>query len=401
MSIKTFRYKAIDSAGKPAKGVVRAADEPEAYRKVSASGLTPVSLNPAADSALSFSFQTIGAGDIADFTRELCVLIEARIPLDRGLLSIAEHEGKPALTEMVRDIAAKVQAGAPMTVALRDYREHFGDVYIETMRAAEKSGNLSAVMNHLAEMLEKQIESNQALRRAMTYPVILLGVVSAALSVIVVFVVPKFAAIFKDQEVALPLSTRVIQAVGHSAHEYWWAYVAGIVAALCSLTAAWKSPEGRRTLEDLLLRVPYVGKIIVSVTAARFARVVGIGLASGLDVIESIDIGGRSTGRPNFVAECSSMASRLRGGQSLSEVMADSRYVPQFARRMLAAGKDATELSNACGVVSRYYDRESNHLMKNINTVIEPMMTIAMAVIVLIVALSVFLPMWEMVKLNH
>lgn len=401
MSIRTFRYKALDSSGKPANGIVRAADEPEAYRKVSASGLTPISLALTADRTQLFSFQKIRDSDVADFTRELCVLIEAKIPLDRGLLSIAEHEGKPALTEMVREIAARVQAGAPMTTALADYRQHFGEVYIETMRAAEKSGNLAGVMNHLADMLEKQIETGQALRRAMTYPAILLGVVSAAIGVIVVFVVPKFAAIFAEQKVDLPLTTQLIQALGYSIRQYWWAYACALALACFGVASAWKSPQGRATLENLLLKVPYVGKVLVAVTAGRFARVVGIGLASGLDIIESIDIGGRSTGRPNFVTECTGMASRLRGGQSLPEVLADSRYVPQFARRMLSAGKDSTELSKACEVVSRYYERESAHLLKNINTVIEPIMTVAMAIIVLIVALSVFLPMWQMVKLNH
>lgn len=125
-----------------------------------------------------------------------------------------------------------------------------------------------------------------------------------------------------------------------------------------------------------------------------------IGLNSGLGVIECLEISGRATGTRAFQAQTKAMADQLRGGANLSDVMSTSRYIPSFARRMMAAGKDARELGKACEVVGRHYERNATHLMKNINTVIEPLLTVFLAGIVLVVALAVFLPVWAMIKVR-
>jgi type II secretory pathway component PulF len=401
VNILTYKYDALDAAGAEVRGTLRAEHEQEAYRKLASQGLTPIHIAEVEQRRASFSWQRVNSADIVDLTRELAVLVESRIPLDRGLASIAENDEKPELTAMVRDIAAMIESGQPFTAALEKYRERFGDVYIETVRAAEKSGNLVDVMNHLADLLERQSETRKQVRRAMMYPAIVMTVVAAALTVILVFVVPKFAATFASQGAQLPLATRIIQAIGESMQLYWWAYLGGLVGTIVTLMASWKNPQGRVVIENALLRVPYVKNVIIAVTAGRFARVFGIGLSSGLDVIESLDIGGKSTGRPVFIAECNAMAARIRQGETLPQVLSQSKYLPSFARRMICAGKDSTELAKACNIVARHYDREATDLTKNVNTVIEPLMTVAMAGIVLVVALAVFLPMWGMVRLHH
>ena len=136
------------------------------------------------------------------------------------------------------------------------------------------------------------------------------------------------------------------------------------------------------------------------VTTARFSRVMSIGLESGIEVIESIEIAGGATGRPVFQDECVRMCDRMRSGESLSDVINNAHGLPNFARRLFGSGKDSTELAKAGKIIARHYDRQSDYLAKNINTIIEPMITIAMAGIVLLVALSVFLPMWQMISIN-
>jgi MSHA biogenesis protein MshG len=396
-----FKYKALDASGQNVKGTVHALDEQDAYRRISGSGLTPLSVRLVKERGPAFSWQQVKTADIVGLTRELSVLVEARVPLDRGLVSIAESDGKPALNLMILDIAAMIEAGQPMTKALEKYRSTFGDVYIETVRAAEKSGSLVAVMAHLAELLERQLETQQQLRRAMAYPAIVLSVILVAVTVIVVFVVPKFGAIFESQGAQLPITTRVVQALGDSVREYWFVYLGVIFGSIIGLMTAWKNQKGRLALETFLTKVPYVRNIIIAVTTGRFARVLCIGLQSGLDVIEALEVGGKATGRPVFINDCNAMVERLRGGENLSDVLRATRYLPSFARRMMGAGKDSSDLARSCDVVARHYDREASHLTKNINTIIEPIMTVAMAGIVLLVALSVFLPMWGMVRLHH
>jgi type II secretory pathway component PulF len=391
----------MDTAGQTVKGMIHALDDQDAYRRLAATGLTPLGVKLVKEKGPTFSFQRVKTADIVALTRELSVLVEARIPLDRGLVSIAEGDGKPAMNQMILDIAAMIEAGQPMTAALEKYRDTFGDVYIETVRAAERSGSLVAVMAHLAELLERQMETQQQLRRAMTYPAIVLSVIFIAVTVIIVFVVPKFGAIFESQGAQLPITTRVVQGIGDSVRAYWYLYAGVLIGGFVTLITMWKNAGGRLMLETFMARLPYVGRVIISVTTGRFARVLCIGLQSGLDVIEALQMAGRATGRPVFVNDCEAMVERLRQGENLADVLRATRYLPSFARRMMGAGKDASDLARSCDIVARHYDREAGHLTKNVNTVIEPIMTVAMAGIVLLVALSVFLPMWGMVRLHH
>jgi type II secretory pathway component PulF len=400
MSVSTFAYTAMDTAGKQLRGTLRASDEHEAYGKLSLQGLTPTDVKLVSSGDSRRFGSKVKTQDIVNLTRELAVLVEAKIPLDRGLASIAEQESNPQLAAMLRDIGGMIEAGQPMTEALTKYKKNFGEVYIETIRAAEKSGNLQSVMTLLAEMLEKQVETRQQMIRALSYPVIVICMVFAALSVIVGFVVPKFAKTFQTQGVKLPLATRIVQAVGDSVQGYWWAYLAAIIGTIVTIIMMWKNEKGRVTLELALLRIPYVGEIITSVCVGRFSRVLAISLGSGLDIIESLSVAARSTGRPVFVTEADEMCEKLRSGDRLADLVKRSRYLPPFAQRMLGAGKDSSEVSRTCDIVARHYERQSAHLTKNVNTIVEPIITVGLAAIVLTVALSVFLPMWQMARVS-
>lgn len=401
MSGSSFRYRAVDATGRTVRGTIAAQSDREAFLKLRSDGLTPLLIEASAARESTVRGGGASLAEIAALTRELSSLVEARVPLHRGLLSIAESEPRPELAAMIRDVAARLESGEPLTAALQSHARVFGEVYIETVRAAEHSGNLTAVMSHLADMLDRQITAQQAVRRAMAYPAIVLSVVSVAMSVIIVFVVPRFAETFAAHDVQLPFVTRVIQAIGLFARDQWAICLGSIAMAPLGMFFGLRWAPGRNAAESLVLRIPYIRKIVMAVTTARFAQVFGIGLSSGLDVIDSLESASRSTGRPIFVAECTAMAERLRAGDDLAEVIRHTEYLPHFAKRMIGAGKDATELSRSCGVVSRHFERESDHLLKNINSLIEPLLTVALASVVLVVALSVFLPMWQMMRLAH
>lgn len=400
MGATTFRYRAIDENGARRSGKLEAVSEQNALQILSGRGLTPLALKESSASVFRFRARRVSPLEVATLTREMSVLVEASIPIGRGLLSIAEHEKNPMLRDMVTDIATMIESGEKITVAFSKYTKVFGDVYIETLRSAEKTGQIGPVAAHLADMLERNIETSQQIRRALAYPVIVICFVLLALSVIVIFVVPKFATIFEANGVDLPLTTRIIRAAGGSLTRCWWAYLGGALTGLLLFRRAWANRAGRRRIEKFLHALPYIGKMFTAVTAARFSRVMSIGLESGIEVIEAIEIAGGATGRPVFQDECVRMCDRMRSGESLPDVINRAAGLPNFARRLFGSGKDSRELARAGKIIARHYDRQSDHLAKNINTIIEPMITIAMAGIVLLVALSVFLPMWQMISIN-
>jgi MSHA biogenesis protein MshG len=401
MATQTYKYRAVDSDGHHRKGNVDAPNEQIAFQILSGDGLVPLSLKESAKTSLfRLSSRKVTQLEVALLTREMSVLIEANIPISRGLISIAQHEKNQVLRDLIYDIATMIESGEKLTVAFSKYSHVFGDVYIETLRSAEKTGQLGPVTVHLADMLERNIQTAQQIRRALAYPTIVIGFVLMALSVIVIFVVPKFASIFEANGVELPFTTRVVRVMGDSMVGHWWIYTLAVLGCLFALRRTWKSDSGRIKLEKVLHRIPYIGNMFVAVTTARFSRVMSIGLESGIEVIEAIEIAGGATGRPVFRNECVRMCDRMRSGDSLSDVINRAHGLPSFARRLFGSGKDSKEIARAGAIIARHYDRQSDHLAKNLNTIIEPMITIAMAGVVLLVALSVFLPMWQMISIN-
>lgn len=401
MSVKKFNYKAIDTEGTTVRSTINAHSENAAFGMLAEQDLTVLEMKEVITKIGLFSSNDrITQLDIALLTREMNALLEANIPLSRGLLSIGEHEKNKKLRDMVIDIASMIEAGEKITHAFAKYQDVFGEVFVETLKSAEKSGKMASVTAHLADMLERNVELRQMVRRAMSYPLIVISFVGLALGVIVVFVVPRFATIFESNGVELPLTTFIVNEIGISVMQHWWVY---LLAALCAVTVfvkSWKSTAGRYRMELILHKLPYIGKVLTAVTTARFSSVLSIGLESGIEVIESMEIAGMSTGRPVFQRECTDMCIEMRNGGSIEDIINDSKVLPNFARRLLGSGKDSDELAKAGRIIARHYDRMSDHLTKNINTIIEPMITIAMAGIVLLIALSVFLPMWQMISIN-
>ena len=396
----TYTYQALSEDGSRCKGTIEAISEQKASEMLSSQGYVPLKIKAASSSLFSVRTKKVTQFEIAMLTREMSVLIEANIPIARGLKSIAEHEKNPMLRDMVNDIASMIEAGEKLTVAFAKYQDVFGAVYIQTLRSAEKTGQLGPVAAHLSDMLERNIETSQQIRRALAYPIIVVCFVMFALGVIVIFVVPRFATIFESNGVDLPITTQIIRFMGDSLTTYWWAYGGIALATVVGFKKAWKTDSGRFRIEKFIHKLPYIGNMFTCVTTARFSRVMSIGLESGIEVIESIEIAGGATGRPVFQDECVRMCDRMRSGDSLSDVINNAHGLPNFARRLFGSGKDSTELARAGKIIARHYDRQSDYLAKNINTIIEPMITIAMAGIVLLVALSVFLPMWQMISIN-
>lgn len=400
MSVK-FRYTAVDKGGKTARGRLVGADEHDIYRRLTAEGFRPIRITPFPQ---LFSFgarsKRISHAAIAGMTRELSVLVEAHIPLSQGLQAMAANERHPALAAMIRDIAARIEAGERVSDAIAHHAPVLGEVYVATMRAAEATGQLAEVTQHLADMLETEAAMRQQLRRAATYPVIVLTVVGLALGVILGFVVPRFAKTYVSAGIELPLATQIVQAIGSSVQSWWWLYLGLAIGVCVVVRQMWSTPPGRLIIENWLARLPYISRLLSAVSTARFCRVLTISSGAGIGLTDAIEVSAGASGSARVQEEAVRLTARLRGGSSLSEIMADSTTIPPFARRLLAASKETKEVSRSSEIIARHFERESKHLSASLSSVIEPVMTILLAIIVLVVALSVFLPMWKLIGVN-
>lgn len=398
-SAALWEYTAVDRGGARCRGAARAATEIDAYRQLTASGLTPVRIRAARNRM--GRRRGVSHREIAHFTYQLSVLIGARIPISQGIRMIAELEPQGRFRGVVSTIAARIESGSLIADAVAEHSPLFGDVYIQTLRAAEQSGNLVKVLEYLSEMLERGIETRQQTRSALMYPACVLVVLALAVVFMIGVVIPRFAVMYTQRQIELPVLTRVLVGLGQSVQGYWWAYLGLALAAGVAARVSWRSPRVRNAVEVLLHRVPVLSSLLVKAAVSRFCRVLSTCLNSGLPLIESLTMAGRASGRSLLRKDVDRLTEQVRAGGKIGAGIQICQYLPPFARRMLASGEDAGELPRMCAVVARHYERDAAASAKNIATVIEPVLIVLIAGVVLLVALGVFLPMWNMVKLMN
>ncbi len=401
MSALAYRYTAMDRQGRRVSGQTAATSESDAYRTLSAQGLVPLSLR--ADQGGGWLSQQrrarVRMREVAQFTEQLAVLVNARIPLAEALLSIAEQEPNPRLSAIVTELATGVQSGKPLASVMDAHAGVFGRTYIDTIRAAESTGNLVKVLEHLADMLARTEATRQTVRNALTYPMCVMGVLVLGVGFLMGYVVPKFGRMFESRGVELPALTRVLLETSTLAREWWMVWVPGLVISAVALVRWSRTASGGAALERVIGRVPVVGPMLAAMAMARFCHVFSLSLSSGVGLIEALDLAGRASGRANVQADARRIAERVRSGGRLTDAMGVCESFTPMTRRMLGAGETSGELPRMASVVARQYDAQSQNTAKNLAVVIEPILVVGIAAIVLIVALAVFLPMWDMVKL--
>jgi MSHA biogenesis protein MshG len=358
MSQVSFHYKAVDTRGTRTAGSILAVDRDEAYRRLVATGLRPLRLRGA--SRRRGRRKRVSTRDLAHLTFQLGVLMEARIPIGESLRSIAEQENNGQLAD---------------------------------------SGNMIAVLERLAGMLERRHDMNQSVRGALLYPICVVASIAIAVTFLLLFVVPRFTSLYTARGVDLPWMTQLLVGLSGACRGYWWLILSLLVIGVFGVRRGMRNATFRRRVDDLLHRVPILRDLLRGMSTGRFAHVLGISLRSGLSLIEGLEMAGASCGRPLLQADAQKMASQVNHGRRLTDVMLACAYLPSFARRMIAAGEDAGELPRMCEIVARHFDRETEYIAKSLTTLIEPFLIAGLAGIVLIVALGIFLPMWNMATL--
>jgi len=404
VSTAIYEYRATGEDGSRTRGRVEAADAPSAIRAVRKLGLTPLSVTPLAGAGrgggagLRFG-GGVATTKVAQFTFELGSLLGAGAPIGEGLAAIAAQETDPRVRDLATRVARRVDSGWSVTDALREHERVFGSVYLETVAAAERSGRMRESLERLAETLERRAETGRRLRQALLYPATVASALVLGTGFLLAFVVPKFTGMFESRGVDLPALTRGLDLVGRSVQGWWWVYALAIVGAALAVRSAWGSARGRASLERALERTPVAGRALRSVGTARLARVLGMGLSAGVELPEALEQAGRASGGGALSAECREMARRVRSGVSLQEAVSGSKRLPVFAKRMLATGEETGELPKMCGVIADRYEREADALCRNIGTLVEPLLIAALTGVVLLVALGIFVPMWDMASL--
>jgi MSHA biogenesis protein MshG len=397
-----FRYRARDKFSQPVAGTVAAENEFAAAAKLQEMGYVPISLEPAAQSAGLDFLRALGGvklEEVNSFTRQLYSLQKAGLPLLSSLESVAQETPNKSLRSAVEEISRSIRGGLSFSAALKNHSQIFDDIYVSMVKAAETGGNLVEILEKLCALLERDIDTRSRIKAATRYPMLAFLTLCLGFLIVVTFVIPRFAAIYGQFNAELPLPTRVLIAISIALRKFWYLFIlaaAGVVFAFVRFT---RSSFGRPLWDNFKLKVPVVGKLMMMLVMSRFARVTAILMKSGVPILEVLDLVGGTSGNIIITRAIIQIKESITQGKGMSEPMKVGGLFPATVVQMVSVGEQTGRIDELLLNVADYYDTESTYLIKNLTTYIEPILILVLGAMVLVMALAIFLPMWNLIKI--
>jgi len=396
-----YKYSARDNFAKLVSGTIEAQNQDEAAKKLQESGYFPLNISEARQVKAFESFNIIrrvSPSELNIFTRQLYVVQKAALPLLASLESIALQIPNRYFKAVIEDLARQIRAGSSFSSALAKHSNIFDDIYVSMIRAAESSGGMVEILGRLSDLMEKDIDTRARIKASTRYPMIAFFVLCSGFLILVTFVIPRFASIYGQFNAALPLPTRILIAISMIIRKFWFLILLAMAAIIFGFKKFVNSTWGRLFWDNLKLKVPIFGPLITMLTLSRFARITAILMKSGVPILEVLDLVGKATGNAVIARAVNNIKDSVRQGKGLSEPMKLSGLFPATVVQMVYVGEQSGKMDELLSSVSDYYDSESGYMIKNLTAYIEPILIFALALMVLVMALAVFLPMWNLIN---
>ncbi|HEY1064062.1 MAG TPA: type II secretion system F family protein [Candidatus Saccharimonadales bacterium] len=393
----SYSYTARDTAtGKKVKAEVQADSLQAASKLIKEQGYTPLSITvTGANNPLGKFTNKVGTKDKILFSRQLSTLINAGLPLVQSLRTVADQTQSKPLKTVITTIIADVEAGSALSKALEKHPKVFNQIYISLVAAGETSGTLDKALERLAQQQEKDAEIMGKVKGAMVYPIIVLLVMVGVVGFMIVKVLPQVEVLYEGMpDAELPLVTRVLLSVSHALISYWWiALVLAVVAAI--FTSKWaRTVAGKRTVDTLKMRAWPIAPLFMKLYMARFARTGATLIASGVPLLQVLEITAAAINNVNIGDSINRAAEKVRGGKALSETLkGDPNFLP-LVPDMLRIGEQSGAMEDMMVKTATYYEREVDEQIKSISTIIEPVLMVVLGVFAFIIVAAVLLPVY-------
>jgi len=297
------------------------------------------------------------------------------------------------------DIADTLESGRDLASGLGRHPDIFPPLYVSIVHVGESTGRLEAAFEQLARHLELEKETRDRIKQAMRYPTFVIVAMAVALAIINLFVIPAFAKVYGSFRLELPLATRILIAVSDFTVQAWPWLLAGLVAAVVAVRLWLQSEAGRRQWDRWKLKLPVVGDIVLRATLARIARAFAMVQRSGVPVIQGITLVARGAGNAYVAERVLMMRNAIERGESLLRAASATGLFTPLVLQMIAVGEETGAVDELLDEVGGFYEREVDYDLRNLSETIEPILIVMMGVLVLILALGVFLPMWDLVQI--
>lgn len=397
-----FAYKGYDRGGKPAEGVVDAPGAEAAKEQLTAKGLFVTRLNPAEAAAAAPITRTAAKGhrahlrDLAMFLRQLAVLVSTGTPVADAVAVLSNQLPEGPWKQTVLDVRRRVEEGASLSEAMAAHPRCFDAVCRSLVAAGESRGKLGDMLTRLASLVRQQQKIRGELVGAMVYPVLLIGIAFVVLSVMVGFVMPRFEGLFQTLGATLPPTTQLLMATGHVVQGYWFAIIPGFIVAIAAGVYGLRSHAGARLIDTALVRAPLVGKVTRGFMTARLARILGVLVDGKVAMLDALTLTRQAAGNHLYVALVARAEEAVTRGEAVSAAFADARLVNPAVYEAIRSGERTGQLGPVLVSVADFLDEDNEVVLKSLMSIIEPVILVILGLIVGAVALSMFLPLFDL-----
>jgi general secretion pathway protein F len=402
--VPVFAYRATDDRGRIVDGRIEARTSEAVVARLRKLAFYPLEIRPAeaaedeGASAPVFGFQR--RKKVLFFTGQLATLIEAGLPVDRSLAIAAELTGDRAFAQVIERIRASVEEGSTLADALQKEAPWFDELYVNMVRAGESGGALEVILRRLADFLEEGQKTRDVIVSSLAYPIFLVVFSMAAVVLIFVAVLPRFAAIFNDMGGAVPGPARFLMGVSDFLRAWWWAILLGVAGALAGFRGFIATGEGRLWWDRSRLSWPIVGSLMARLETARFARTLGTLLSSGVPVLAAVDIVGATIGNRHMASFIPDIRSGLKKGEGLVKPLRRAGVFPPLFVHMATVGEETGRLEEMLVRTATIFDRETESATKAMLALLEPVILVVMAVVIGAIIISILTAIFSVYKIS-
>ena len=393
----TYRYKAVDGTGRAVSGTVQAATPDQANGAVASKGLTPLTVVEVHQKQV----KKRTGGRVRDeelilFTTQLETMLRAGVPILRSIEILENEAENRRLKAVCAEVASDIRGGTPLHTALHRHPDVFSALYRNMVAAGESSGALPEVLSRLIYVISHENQVRSEIRAALQYPILVVVALVVAMSILLTTVVPRFAEVFRGAGLALPLPTRICIGLSDVLRGYW-PLLTGLFVLLAMAVAFMRRTEvGRYWIDRTLLELPYVGRVLGKSVLSRFASIFSILQASGVGMLDAMDILPGTLGNRAVMREFEAVQQKLERGQGLSRPLAAARYFTPMFVSMVAIGEETGRLDEMLREIANHYDREVGFATRRMTGALGPILIVMLAAVVGFFALAVYMPMWDL-----
>jgi len=399
-----FTYRGKDSRGAVQQGALGAPNADAAASDLMRRGITPLSIREVQQSdslsarlnKLPIFRKKISLDELIVFCRQMYALTRAGIPLIRTMRGLADTTRSPELGEVLDDVTTRLEGGSTMATAMQAHPKVFSDLFIAMIHVGENTGQLDDAFKRLSDILELERDTKRRLSQALRYPTFVMIALFGALMVVNFLVIPKFSAVFSKLGADLPFLTQVLVGTSNFLLSYWYLMLAAMIAGAVAVKQWRKTEQGELIWDRYKLKMPIIGPLVELITLSRFARNFASMLSAGMPVTNALTVVADATDNAWISKHIKDMRSGIERGESLLRTARQSNMFTPLILQMIAVSEETGSVDEMLINVADFYDEDVDYGLKRLAESIEPILIVAMGVLVLILALGVFLPIWDL-----